>query len=434
MNVRQVPSVLVCCLTLSLCPLVAAQQPKEAPTHDDKFTLKSDVNVVLVPVLVRDKQGHEVGTLKKEDFQVFENGKPQIISGFTIEKRPPVETNTKVADPAPVVPGVAPQPAETIPGRLIVFMFDDMHLSAEDLIRTQKAAEKMLAGSLTDSDMAAVVSTSGRTNSGLTRDRAKVQEALRKLQPQGLYRTSGSECPDIGYYQGDLIQNKHDSNALESAIQQVFSCMPNLNNRNAAERIAESAAMQAVTIGEQDVRVTLSSIHEFLRRMAGLPGQRTLVLVSPGFLNISAEARDAESQIMDMAAQSNVTISALDARGLYTTEFDASERGTGSAFTMQLKADYHRNSMSINEDVMAELADATGGTYFHNNNDLQAGLSRLAAGPEYLYLLYVSPSNIKQDGTYHRLKVKVDQDGLKLQARQGYFAPKPSKKKQESKH
>jgi VWFA-related protein len=85
--------------------------------------------------------------------------------------------------------------------------------------------------------------------------------------------------------------------------------------------------------------------------------------------------------------------------------------------------------MSLNEDVMAEFADGTGGTFFHNSNDLEGGLQKLAAAPEYVYLLELSLENVKQDGTYHRLKVKVDQDNLKLQARRGYFAPAPEKNK-----
>ena len=85
--------------------------------------------------------------------------------------------------------------------------------------------------------------------------------------------------------------------------------------------------------------------------------------------------------------------------------------------------------MTRDEDVMAELADGTGGTYFHNINDLDSGFKNLTAAPEYLYLLELSLENVKQDGTYHYLKVKVDRDGLNLQARRGYFAPKPTKNK-----
>jgi VWFA-related protein len=427
MNAGRTLSLLFCIWVLASCVGLVAQQASEAPPHDDNFVLKSDVNVVVVPVVVRDARGQEVGTLKNENFRVFDNGKSQVISGFSVHKGGQVGTNAKDAVSPTTSPGVNPQSAAA-PERFIVFVFDDMHLSFADLAQAQKAASLVLTGTLADTDMAAIVSTSGRVNSGITSDRGKLQEAIMKLQPHDLYRAAGSECPNIDYYQADEIENKHSETAREAAINEILSCTPNLQ-RDMAERLVDSAAGQALAAGDQDVRVTLGAIAEFLRRMIAFPGQRTLILVSPGFLTITDEALSMESQIMDLAAQSNVTISALDARGLYTTELDASDRSRGSAHTMQLKAEYHRNSMGLAENVMAELADATGGNYFHNNNDLQTGLSYLAAGPEYLYLLYVSPKNVKQDGSFHRLKVKVDQGGLKLQARRGYFAAKPLKKK-----
>ncbi len=318
----------------------------------------------MVPVLVRDAHGRAVGNLKKEDFQIFDNDKPQVVAGFTIQRRAQSESDARFAQPA-AVPGVNPQPA-IVPERFIVFLFDDMHLSAGELAQAQNAGARILAGSLADSDMAAVVSISRRINSGLTRDRGALQEAIMKLHPQALYRTAGSECPNLDYYQADLIENKHNRAALEAAIDETLSCALGLQMRDVAERMAESAATRTLAIGEQDIRVTLSSLREFVRRMGALPGNRTLILVAPGFLILTPETRTEESQIMDIAAQSNVTVSTLDARGLYTTEIDASEMIKGSSQTSQLKSQYRRGSMSLSEDVMAELADGTGGTYFHN--------------------------------------------------------------------
>ena len=77
---------------------------------------------------------------------------------------------------------------------------------------------------------------------------------------------------------------------------------------------------------------------------------------------------------------------------------------------------------------MSELADGTGGTYFHNSNDLEGGFQSLTATPEYVYLLEMSLQNVKQDGAYHSLKVKVNDGSLQVRARRGYFAPKASKK------
>src|SRR5580704_4411864 len=154
-------------------------------------------------------------------------------------------------------------------------------------------------------------------------------------------------------------------------------------------------------------------------------------LWKPGFLTLTPGAMAEKSHILDLAAQANITISALDARGLYTTEIDASERGGFSAQDLMTgqHAQYHSDTMTLDEDVMSELADGTGGTLFHNSNDLEGGLKSLAQGPEYSYLLEFSPEKFKPDGSYHRLKVKVNQDGLKVQARRGYFASATPKNK-----
>jgi VWFA-related protein len=428
MACRQISSVVLGCILVA-CWQTVAQQTKEPAPSGDTFVLKSDVSVVVVPVVVRDAQDREVGTLKKEDFQVLDNGKPQVISGFTIQKHEheTVEAATKAPDPMANHPGVAPTPT-TAPERFLVFMFDDMHLSFGDLAQARKTMVNAMAENLTALDMAAILSTSGRINSGLTYDHAKLQDTIARLQPQNLYRSSGTQCPNIDYYQADLMENQHNHMALDAAIDETMQCAPGLPPSDAA-KLAESTAMEVLATGDQDARVALSTVKECVKRMAPLPGQHVLILVSPGFLTVSTEALSAESQIMDLAAQSNVIISALDARGLYTTNVEAGDTIDGSAHTVQLKSDYHRSSAELNENVMASLAYATGGTYFHNSNDLQTGFKRLISAPEYLYLLYVSPKDAKPDGTFHRLQIKVDQEGLKVQARRGYFATKPAKHK-----
>jgi VWFA-related protein len=86
---------------------------------------------------------------------------------------------------------------------------------------------------------------------------------------------------------------------------------------------------------------------------------------------------------------------------------------------------YDREEAAAQGDVMANLAYSTGGTFFHNNNDMDEGFRRTADAPEYIYVLGFSPP--KLDGRFHKLKVKLN-NGAKLtvQAREGYYALKPS--------
>jgi VWFA-related protein len=426
------------CLSLVTRAPMAAQQARVPATQDAPFKIQVKVNAVLVPVVVRDAQGRAVGNLKKEDFQVFDKDKLRAISGFTLETRSPAASESQAVDAGPPTPGttstspVPASPPSPIPQRFVVFLFDDLHLTPGDLAQVQKAALKIVPASLAESDRAAVVSFSG-TYSGMTRDPAKLQEALLSLHSRNLYQHTNRECPDMDYYRADQIQNKRDIVALEAAVQDTLACA-NLDPkymRNMAESMARSAASRALVVGDQDVRVTLDFLRELIHKMGALPGQRTVILISPGFLTTTPEAFAGKSQIIDFAAQYNVTISTLEAKGLYTTEMDASERGPISAYAIATgsESQSHRESLSLSEDVMAEFADGTGGTYFHNSNDLAGGFKALTVAPEYLYLLELPLDDVKPDGSYHRLKVKVDQNGLKLQARHGYFAPVPLKTK-----
>ena len=407
----------------------------QQPAQDKPFEIQADVNRVLVEVVVHDKQGHAVENLRKEEFQILDNGKPRGVSSFQVEKH---GVQTAAVAGGEVAHGTEQSPPQTqTPApdgmRFILFVFDDLHLSMEDLAHAKASANKMLDESLTPTDMAAVVSLSGSINSGLTRDHMVLQETIGKLTPRAIYQMKGSECPDIGYYQADQIQSKHDSVALQAAVQMVFNCAPGMDRQRdyeLAQRTAEAAAMRVVTRGEAEIHGTYSALAAYVKAMNKLPqGERLMVLVSSGFLAITQEAINEESRLIDAAAQANVTISALDARGLYTTNLDASTASLGSAGAARMQEEMKRNSATSSENPMAELANGTGGSFFHNSNDLLAGFRGLTETPTCVYLLELPLDGVKADGSYHRLKVKLDRRDVDVRARSGYFVPKAGKTK-----
>ncbi len=403
----------------------------ETPPSGSPVKIQVNVNAVLVPVVVRDSNGRAVGNLTKEDFEIFDKNKLQTITGFSIQERTAIESPTASVGSMPVTHGanqstaVVPEGPPAAPKRFVIFLFDDLHLSFSDLAQIQKAATRIVAGPLADSDIAAVVSLSG-ASSGLTRDRAKLQDTIMKLKVQSLLHKVGRTCPDIGYYEADRIQNKHDLMAVDTAIENTLACCE--CTRDVAKGLVDNAAAESLQQGDQDARATLGEIREIVRKMGAMPGQRTLIFISPGFLTMTPESLAEKSKILDMAARASVTINAVDARGLYATAVDASERSRGSAMAERTASQYRGYSMGLNEDVMAELADGTGGSYFHNSNDLEGGIQALTTVPEYVYLIELSLQNVKQDGAYHPLKLKLDRDGLKVVARRGYFAPRVTNK------
>lgn len=413
-------------------PGPASSPPAQAPS------VEVNVNRVLVPVVVRDKQGHAVGDLKESDFTVFDDGKPRAISGFSIERHRGSVENSSSAVPTPSLPA-APAPAVSgLPDRIIVLLFDDLGLDHEDLAHAKAAALAALPGMLTGSTMAAVVTLSGSLNSGITRDPAKLQAAIARIEPNPVFRSAGGGCPEISYYQADLIADKSDDSALQDAARQVLQCNPGMDvstSYEVAVRLASAKARQVWAEGRQEIHLTYRNIGEYVQRMAKLPGQRILLLVSPGFLPLGQEGLLDESQAIDLAAQSGVLISALDARGVYTDAPMAADSAPsfntvgGAGGSVALQGNYRRTSLMMAGTAMGALAAGTGGSFFENSNDLTAGFRWLTAGPETIYLLELPLNGIKPDGKYHRLKVKVDRDGVDVQARLGYFVPKPEKKK-----
>ncbi len=355
-------------------------QSAEMTTHDTPATFRTKVNLVLVPVVVRDKEGHAVGNLHKEDFQLFDKGKPQTISSFSMET-----LSSQMAEPAkvaaPVENGenglegpVAAKP-EAMPNRFVAYVFDDVHIGIADLMQVRAAAERHLNSSLVDTDRAAIFTTSGRTTLDFTDDRVKLRETLLHLAPQPIARSPVQACPDISYYQADLIFNKNDPMALTAAIADAMACMSLDPTQPTSQQTAQSMAMaetqHVLTAGDVESRAVLTVLQQVVRRISTMPGKRTVVLVSPGFLTLP-DLYQEKTSLIDRAIHANVIVSSLNARGLYVVVpgGDASQPSAQSIQSQMIKSQYETGSALANDDVLGELAYGTGGVFFHNNNDL----------------------------------------------------------------
>ncbi len=409
---------------------------KEIATQDVQSTFKLQVqrNMVLVRVIVRDSNGRPVAHLQREDFRLFDNGKAQQIDQFA------VESSSSTPAIAPQAPGrepegkVAPEPApaSSTPKNYQALYFDDVQMAIADIAQARDAADRYLAATLTPANRVGIFTSSGQDNVDFTDDRSKLHETLFKLQPRPLFVPDAYACPDIGNYQAYLIVEQRDPYAVSIATDEASQCNPQNVPAQAAQTLAANKVMaEAMRVFNQSETVSeavLRGLEQAVRRTALLPGQRSVIFLSPGFLSYNLEPQIEE--ISERALRSNVVVDTLDPRGLYVVypEGDISQQPTVLPRSPALVGNKQEIILAGNsraEDVLYDFAAATGGQFFHNSNDLDKGFRQVGTLSEVSYVLAFSPHNLKFDGRFHRLTVSlVNPARFTVQARHGYFAPK----------
>jgi VWFA-related protein len=414
-------------------PTPAASQNgpnEEVSSRDTPTTFKVHVNLVLVRVVVRDRQGKIVSNLKKEDFQLYDNRKLQSITSFSVEtpeKRTASAVASTAGEPSSSSADVDGGKAVVLPQRFVSMVFDDVHLSMPDAVFVRDSATRFF-GAMAASDRVSLNTTSGQLTQDFTNDHDKLSKALLGILPHPLATGQGfHDCPDVSYYQADLIVNKSDLQALGVATEDAIQCAFNGDTtmRAAAQSLAQAAAYRAISLGDNETEYAYRHLEEVVRRLANMPGQRVLVLVSPGFLSTTLQSE--ASEMVDRATRGNIVINTIDARGLYTPDVggDIADPPRDTFRTAGYKTTYRVSAQLAQEDVLAQLADGTGGKFFHNRNDVDEAMREAGAAPEISYLLGFSPQNLKIDGRFHALKVALtSKEKFDIQARHGYFAPK----------
>jgi VWFA-related protein len=380
--------------SITICPNAGSCQDESAvagATRNPEFKLQVERNLVLVRVTVRDLDGQPVRDLKKVDFELYDNGKRQAISQFSFEGSG--EEPEAVPQPSRTQSSKQPGPVKTtakgstqIPEAYVAMYFEDMLVDLGDIVRTREAAERYLDSSLRPNQRVAIFTSSEIVHQDFTADREKLRAALRKLRwPH----------PPVG--------------GLQEPGQ---------------------AAKEIVRVMDLIVRV-----------LSEKPGRRTIVLVGEGFPTQGNTTLGRYiTEVSDRAVRAGVLINSIDARGLYATLYGAfltdpvrpntrlNPDMSGMVGPQRLaRAQAELDAAKRVSDGLWMIAEATGGTFFENNNNMDAAF-RLAGGLEsYSYLLAFSPRDMKQDGKFHHLKVqlaeRIPSHNLIVQARRGYYAP-----------
>ena len=399
----------------------------EVSTRDTPPTFKVRVNLVLVRAVVRDAKGNPVNGLKKEDFVLTDNRKPQVISTFSIETPESHKVASSATDKTAEGSGDSSPDIAALPQRFIAVVFDDTDMLMQDTMWVRNSADRLLS-SLAASDRVGFYSTSGQVTTEFTQDHDALKQTLLQVVPRPTIGSTGThDCPEISLFQADEIVNKSNVQAMDVATEDAVQCAfgGDETMRAPAKALAQTSAMRALSTGEAQIQFVYQHLQDVTKRLAGMPGQRVMVFVSPGFV-VTVSLGLESSALIDRANRANIVINTIDARGLYTPDMgDISDPPRDSGRTIGYKASYRMTAQLAQSDVLAQIADGTGGTFFHNRNDIDEGLRQAASAPAVSYLLGFSPQNMKIDGHYHTIKVSLTgKREYVVQARHGYFAPR----------
>ncbi len=412
-------------------PVAPASKEPEISTRDSAVSFKVQTNLVEVPVVVRDREGHAVGNLQKDDFQVLDKGKRQPISRFRVEKAAaPVAPQTGSGKAPPTARPDHAVPASR-PDHYIAFVFDDIHIQITDLPQIRDAVQRYLGSSLEPGDRVALFTTSGKVAVDFTTGRDAIDEALLRIRPSPRSGGALRYCLNVSYFQAVQVDQQVSthpiypddlakSTALKAAVFDTERCL-HISDPKTLFDTAVQEIRDSFINGKQETRATLMVLQNLVRHMALMPGQRSIILASPGFF-VSPDLQDKGTDLIALAIRAKVLISAIDVRGVWTSPaFDASQPGRAPSADVTTFKDL---DASANDDELIALAEGTGGTV-NLTNDFYGGVRKAAETPEYLYVLAFEPQNLKIDGSFHPLKVSLDSSKkLAVQARRGYWAPK----------
>ncbi len=383
-----------------LCPALPAQEPAApAASQQREFTFKVTSDLVLVNVVARDKKGGLITDLKKEDFTLLEDSKPQKVASFDIE-------NTELAAQpevavAPVEGGPAQAAVEGAPKapkssvslknrRLIVLFFDFSGMEEEEITRAVEAAQKYLDKQMTAADTVAITSFSTElvVNQDFTGDRAALKKALARFTS-----TTGE-----GFESGQSADSTGNAFAAEDSDFNTFNTDRKLQ------------ALQSLAKG-----------------LARIEQKKSIIYFSNG---VSTNGLENQSQLratVNEAVKANVAIYTMDVRGLQAMPpgGDASTgsvRGagmfTGAAVEGQMDSNFGT------QETLTTLASDTGGRAFLDSNDFNKVFSRVQQDTSAYYVLSFRSTNLNKDGRYRKLTVKVNRPDVKLEFRSGYYAGK----------
>lgn len=424
-----------------------------APRDRQSFTTGS--TAILVDVVVRDSRGRPITDLTSDDFQIAEDGVRQAIGSFSRVSRGGgigVSIGWRAQGGVAVIGGhgetvAAETPVPAADTATTALVYD--HLSAETLRLAQKATLDYVPLTGDSPVQIGVFATDVgvRAVQRYTSDRSMVRRAVSGVLPSGL-----SDQERRSDRRDDLIARKKSlSGEADAAVAAAAGGSGAVLAQNAGVlgqrenelRLVQTELnmLQSFENSERGHQGhdTATSLLAVVRSLAEYPGRKTIVFFSEG-LPVSPSLSAALEGLIDAANRVNVTVYAVDAKGLRAKsvmetarkELDAvaedrrSQVSTGVDRTEQpLSMAMEQVEATLRLDSrtgLARLSIDTGGFLIEGSNDLSSAFRRIDEDTRFQYLLTYAPSNDRLDGRFRSIRVKVGRAGARVFARKGYRA------------
>jgi VWFA-related protein len=401
--------------------LVLALGPQATPSFP------TEVEVITVDAVVVDDKGRPVLGLTRDEFRVLEDGKPQEIVSFEAYDRGEKPADEEETVPAPIATNAR---GTELRGRAFALLLDDVFTPLQGSAEVRQAAESFLRNSVGPGDEVTIATTSGNAywTAGLPEGREDLLAVAARFKgrdTQGRYGTQ--EYGEMRTKMGSVDDVRNSM--LEYKRMTELQAYDIVNGRQEGER---KIAFEIDHIRKQRMKLTLAAVRRQLDALATVRGRKSLILMSPGFL------QDDTPDIRETAAASrraNTAVYFVDVRGLANQEvFSAANKVVGGPSFIGLTGEEgERNLVTAGTQT---LAQDTGGFSIRNVNDFGNATARIAAESRNYYLLGIHPAEGKGPRDWRKLTVEVTRPGLKVRARRGYAlrdAPPPEEEGKDKK-
>ena len=422
----------IACLLVAALPLMP-QQGSNGPAPADPV-IRVTVGLVQVDAIVTDGKGNHVADLTADDFEITEDGKKQAITHFSyIRSSDGTAANPKAVKIAKNTPKIENQitlgPARQLRAsevrRMLVLVADNLGISAENIPRVKSTMKNFVDNQMQPGDLVSIMTTDKGMGAlqQFTNDKRQLYASIERIRWVSYGRNG------VNTFEAVNEDPVPDDPILAQTMQ----------DQKDFEQAAENTRTDNFALG------TMGTLEYVVQGLKELPGRKAIVLFSQGFAfyrtptvnkiagtnqrppDFDNRTVERARKLTESANRAGVVMYSFDVRGLAVTGLTAADRVAVNPRNPTHISDLSRdrqNGYLDSQDGMEFLAKETGGLFFHERNDFEAGLAKTLDDLSGYYLIGYAPQrqeNEKARAQFHKIVVRVKKPGLHVRSRNGYL-------------